>query len=145
MQPSENYPGKVVLGELAQEARNQIDTQATACPISPAVGRMVVRVKEIPKSYANGRIVLSEKVRRTMAEANRPTQGEVWAVAEPETDWIDPETKEVWTSLYTPGDVVIFGRYSGVEVEVDNQPVIILSEADILAKVNKVGRIIVRD
>jgi chaperonin GroES len=135
----------IVLRALGQEARNQIDKQASRCPVVPAVGRMVVKVKQIPKEYAGGLITLSEKARRQIAEANRPTQGEVWAVADPDEEWKDGTTGEIWKPIYSPGDTVIFGRYSGVEVEIDGHSVIILNESDILAKLNKVGRVIVRD
>ena len=37
------------------------------------------------------------------------------------------------------GDVVLIGRYAGTEMTVDGQPVLIIRQDDILAKVHEVG------
>ena len=34
------------------------------------------------------------------------------------------------------GDKILYGKYSGTEVTVDNEPVLILRETDILAVIN---------
>lgn len=59
----------------------------------------------------------------------KPQQGKVIAVGEGRLsdtgDRLKPEVKE--------GDVVLFGKYSGTEIEVDSKDLLILRETDILA------------
>lgn len=59
----------------------------------------------------------------------KPQQGKVIAVGEGRLsdtgDRLKPEVKE--------GDVVLFGKYSGTEIEVDSKDLLILRESDILA------------
>ena len=59
----------------------------------------------------------------------KPQQGKVIAVGDGRLsdtgDRLKPEVKE--------GDVVLFGKYSGTEIEVDRKDLLILRESDILA------------
>ena len=59
----------------------------------------------------------------------KPQQGKVVAVGpgrlSDSGDRLSPEVKD--------GDVVLFGKYSGTEIEVDGSELLILRESDILA------------
>ena len=59
----------------------------------------------------------------------KPQQGKVVAVGpgrlSESGDRLSPEVKD--------GDVVLFGKYSGTEIEVDGDELLILRESDILA------------
>ena len=59
----------------------------------------------------------------------KPQQGKVIAVGEGRLsdtgDRLKPEVKE--------GDVVLFGKYSGTEIELESKELLILRETDILA------------
>jgi chaperonin GroES len=63
------------------------------------------------------------------ANKEKPQQGTVIAVGpgrlSESGDRLAPEVKE--------GDVVLFGKYSGTEIEVDSNELLILRESDILA------------
>jgi len=63
------------------------------------------------------------------ATKEKPQQGTVIAVGPGRTndkgERIKPEVKA--------GDTVLFGKYSGTEIEVDGEDLLILREADILA------------
>jgi chaperonin GroES len=63
------------------------------------------------------------------ASKEKPQQGTVIAVGpgrlSESGDRLAPEVKE--------GDVVLFGKYSGTEIEVDSNELLILRESDILA------------
>ena len=58
----------------------------------------------------------------------------------PETALGRPQFGEVVTSncAYDVGDVVVFGKYSGTEIELDGDTLIVLDERDVLAKVVEV-------
>ena len=100
--------------------------------IEPNVGRVVVKVKTLPDRSKTG-LYLAPAMRELEA-SYRPTQGEVVAVASPEEEWKD-ESGEVWKPLYNVGDMVLFGKYSGVQVKYRDLTLIILNESDILARV----------
>lgn len=62
----------------------------------------------------------------------RRTTGVVVAVSEP---WQQGEGEPMLETFLKPGDHVIFGAHSGVEVEYHRKKVIILREIEILTKV----------
>jgi chaperonin GroES len=109
------------------------DEKDIASLIEPAVGRLAVLVKEIPERSPSG-LYIPSGAKKEMDIAYRPTQGKVVAVANPEEDWKDADG-EVWRPLYQVGDTVLFGKYAGVKVSFKQQTVIILDEANIIARV----------
>lgn len=54
----------------------------------------------------------------------KPLKGTVLAVG--------PGTKDEEMQLHV-GDVVLYGKYSGTEVEIDNEKVLIMRQSDVLA------------
>ena len=59
----------------------------------------------------------------------KPQQGKVVAVGPGRLS----DTGERLAPEVKPGDVVLFGKYSGTEIEVDSDALLILRESDILA------------
>ncbi|RIH89515.1 10 kDa chaperonin [Meiothermus luteus] len=95
---------------------------ATATVLRPLGDRVVVkRIEEEPKT--KGGIVLPDTAKE------KPQKGKVIAVGSGRT--LDNGTKvplEV-----KEGDVVVFAKYGGTEIEIDGEEYIILSERDLLA------------
>jgi len=89
--------------------------------IKPLADRIIVRVLEA-KEVTKGGIVLPDTAKE------KPQEAEVMAVGKgkvsEEGKVIQPEVKV--------GDKVIFGKYSGTEVNVDGTEYLILKEEDIL-------------
>lgn len=92
--------------------------------IRPLGDRIVVRRLEEETKTAGG-IYIPDSA------TEKPSEGEVVAVGNGRTanngDLIAMEVKN--------GDKVIFGKYSGSEVKVDNETLLIMKEEDILAVV----------
>lgn len=62
---------------------------------------------------------------------NPRTTGRVIAVYEPFTFGSDSQESEPFVQV---GDIVLFGKFSGTEIELDRKKWIVLKEADILTK-----------
>lgn len=92
--------------------------------LQPLEDRIVVRVSEAEETTASG-LVLPDTAKE------KPQQGEVLAVGPgrfgDEGDRIPLEIEV--------GDVVIYSKYGGTEIEVDGEEYLILSSRDVLAKV----------
>ncbi|SHK17430.1 chaperonin GroES [Anaerobranca californiensis DSM 14826] len=94
--------------------------------IRPLGDRVVIKVLESEQKTASG-IVIPDKAKE------RPQEGEVIAVGSGKI--LDNGTKvELEVKV---GDRVIFSKYAGTEVKIDNEEHLILSERDILAVINK--------
>ena len=91
--------------------------------LRPLDDRVVVQPSEAEETTAGG-IVLPDSARE------KPQRGTVVAVG-PGKLLDNGNRGELSVSV---GDVVIYGRYGGSEVEVDGQEMKILRESDILAK-----------
>jgi len=85
---------------------------------------LVRRVEEETKT--KGGIIIPDNARE------KPQEGEVIAVGPGARD---DDGKRVEMDL-TPGDRVLFGKWSGAEVKVDGEDLIIMKEADILGIVD---------
>ncbi|HKK72542.1 MAG TPA: co-chaperone GroES [Candidatus Krumholzibacteria bacterium] len=89
--------------------------------IRPLGDRVVVQAMTQEKSKSG--IIIPDTAKE------KPQQGKVVAVGpgrlSESGDRLEPEVKE--------GDVVLFGKYSGTEIEVDSDALLILRESDILA------------
>jgi len=91
--------------------------------IKPLDDRVVVTRTEAETTTAGG-IYLPENAKE------KPQQGKVLAVGPGKL--LDSGTRA--KPDVAVGDLILFGKYSGSEITVDGQEVIILKEGDILAK-----------
>lgn len=89
-----------------------------AIKVKPLGDNVLVKVKKQEKKTKSG-LVLPET-----ADNERPQKGEVVAIGD------DKEKIKV-----EEGNLVIFARYSGTEIKVDEEEYLILKSEDILAKV----------
>jgi chaperonin GroES len=89
--------------------------------IKPLHDRVVVRRLE-EEERTSGGIIIPDTAKE------KPMQGEVVAVGpgarDDDGDRIEPDVK--------PGDVVLFGKWSGTEVKIDGEELLIMKESDIM-------------
>ena len=92
--------------------------------VAPLADRVVVRALEETEQMRGGLFIPD-------TAKEKPQQGEIIAVGPGrfEKDVRVPMELKV-------GDKVLYGKYSGTEVTIDNEPLLILREADVLAVVN---------
>jgi chaperonin GroES len=95
--------------------------------VRPLGDRVVVKVLEQEERTKSG-IVLPDTAKE------KPQQGRVLAVG---TGAYVENSKERRPLDLKEGDTIIFSRYAGTEVKLDGEEVLILSERDILAIVDK--------
>jgi chaperonin GroES len=92
-----------------------------AMNIKPLADRVIVKPME--KETMKGGIIIPDTVKE------KPMQGTIVAVGPGQIsdsgDRVAPEVKK--------GDVVLYGKYSGTEVNVDGVDYLILRESDVLA------------
>ena len=91
--------------------------------LRPLDDRVVVRRLEAEEKTAGG-IILPD------AAKEKPQKGEIIAVGEGKL--LDSGKRA--TPDVKAGDIVLFGKYSGTEVQVEGEELIIMRESDILAK-----------
>ena len=92
--------------------------------IRPLHDRVIVRRKEEERTTAGG-IVIPDTA------TEKPSMGEILAVGNGKiTDSGDVRALEVKV-----GDIVYFGKYSGTEIKVDGEELLIMREDDIIAVV----------
>ncbi len=94
--------------------------------LRPLRDRLVVEPKEKEEMTASG-IVLPETAKE------KPQEGTVLAAG---PGRIDDHGKLVAMDVKT-GDVVLYARYGGTEIKIDDKKLLILKESDILAIVEK--------
>ncbi len=102
------------------------EAAATSATLRPLDDRVVVEVLDAEEKTAGG-ILLPDMAKQ------KPQQGKVIAAG-------PGKLSEAGTRLAMAvkiGDTVLFGKYSGSDVEVSTKEYKILRESDILAKVNK--------
>lgn len=90
--------------------------------LEPLSDKVIVRRLDAEATTPGG-IVLPDSARE------KPRRGKVLSVGDgvmkPSGVRVRPQVAE--------GDVVVFSHYAGTEITIDNQPLVILSEDDILA------------
>ncbi|MDO8500518.1 MAG: co-chaperone GroES [Gemmatimonadaceae bacterium] len=96
----------------------------TSTSVSPLADRVVVRATEETEQMRGGLFIPD-------TAKEKPMQGEVLAVGPGRFE----KDKRVPMELKV-GDKVLYGKYSGTEVTIDNEPLLILREADVLAVVS---------
>jgi chaperonin GroES len=89
--------------------------------IRPLHDRVVVKRMEEERTSAGG-IVIPDSA------AEKPQKGEIVAVGNGKIT----DTGEVRALDVKVGDQVLFGKYSGTEIKVDGEDVLIMKEEDIL-------------
>lgn len=93
--------------------------------VKPLSDRVVVKPLEAEEKTASG-IVIPDTAKE------KPAQGEVVAVGPGKVD----DGKRVPLEVKV-GDKVLYSKYSPQEVKIDNEKLLILSESDILAVIEK--------
>lgn len=94
---------------------------ATAITVSPLADRVVVRSLE-GQEQTRGGLFIPDTAKE------KPQEGEILAVGPGRFD----EGKRVPMELKV-GNKVLFGKYSGTEVTIDGEALLILRESDVLA------------
>ena len=95
--------------------------------LKPLGDRLIVQAIEEEETTASG-IVLPDTAKE------KPQRGKVLAVGEGR--WHEDGEKRIPLDV-AEGDEVLFGRYSGSDVEIEGKEYKIMRETDILAKVKK--------
>ncbi|HEX6746784.1 MAG TPA: co-chaperone GroES [Longimicrobium sp.] len=97
---------------------------ATEVKVRPLADRVVVKALEEAETMRGGLYIPD-------TAKEKPQQGEVVAVGPGK---LSDEGKRIDMELKV-GDKVLYGKYSGTEVTVDNEQYLILRESDVLAVV----------
>ena len=97
-----------------------------AVQLKPLADRLIVKPMEKEEVTKSG-IVLPDTVKE------KPQEGKVLAVG---PGRLSEDGKRIAMDVKV-GDVVIFAKYGGAEIKVDDEELIILRESDILAKKTK--------
>ena len=95
----------------------------TATKISPLADRVVIKALEETEQMRGGLYIPD-------TAKEKPQQGEIVAVGPgryEKGERIPPELKV--------GDRVLYGKYSGTEVRIDDEDILIIKESDVLAKI----------
>jgi chaperonin GroES len=95
---------------------NQKNSKTMA--LQPLSDRVLVKAATAEQKTASG-IIIPDSAKE------KPLKGEVIAVG--------PGTKDETMQLIV-GDVVLYGKYAGTEIEVDGEKLLIMRQSDILAK-----------
>lgn len=93
----------------------------------PMPGKVVCKVVGERETYGRTGLIV-----RPPTAAQPRTTAEVVAVYDPFVDYGDTEETKSYVEV---GDIVVFGKHSGVEVTYGDQTVIVLREQEILTKV----------
>ena len=97
---------------------------AASVKVNPLADRVVVRALEDAETMRGGLYIPD-------TAKEKPQQGEIVAVGPGRFD----EGKRVPMDVKV-GDKVLYGKYSGTEVTVDGEQLLILRESDVLAIIN---------
>jgi len=100
-----------------------------AVKLKPLADRVLVRPIE-REEVTKGGIVLPDTVKE------KPQEGEVLAVGDGR---LSEDGKRIPLDVKV-GDIVIYTKYGGTEIKVEDEELIILRESDILAKKAKTGK-----
>ena len=98
-----------------------------ALKLRPLNDRLVVKPQEGEEQTASG-LFLPETAKE------KPQQGEVLAVGPGR--WDEDGERRIKPDVEV-GDIVLFAKYGGTEIKLDDQKVLILKETDILAVIEQ--------
>ncbi|SVE42004.1 uncharacterized protein METZ01_LOCUS494858 [marine metagenome] len=90
--------------------------------VKPLADRIIVKAAE-PEEMTKGGIILPDTAKE------KPQQGEVLAVGPGKVS----DSGNIVKVTLKSGDKVLYGKYSGTEITVDGEDVLIMRESDILA------------
>jgi len=93
--------------------------------LKPLYDRVVVRRKDA-ETTSQGGIIIPD------SSAEKPSQGEIVAIG----DGALTDSQERKPMTVSVGDQVLFGQYSGTEVKVNGESLLIMKESDIFAIVD---------
>ena len=93
--------------------------------LNPLSDRIVVKAHEAEEKTASG-IILPDTAKE------KPQMGKIIAAGPGKVS----ENGNVVKMTLKAGDKVLYGKYSGTEITLDNSEVLIMRESDILAKFN---------
>ncbi len=93
--------------------------------LKPLGDRLIVRAVEEEEKTASG-LVLPDTAKE------KPQKGEVLAVGD--GNWDEDGEKRIPLDVEV-GDIVLYSKYGGTDVKVDGEDLLVMREADILAKV----------
>ena len=91
--------------------------------INPLSDRVVVMPEEVDEKTASG-IILPDTAKE------KPQMGQIVAAGPGKTS----DNGNTVEMTLKAGDKVLYGKYSGTEISLDNNDVLIMRESDILAK-----------
>ncbi len=97
--------------------------------LKPLHDRLIVR-PAAPEEVTKGGIILPDTAKE------KPVQGEVLAAGPGKYD----ETGKLTPIGVKVGDNVLYGKYSGTEIQLDGEDVLIMRESDVFAIVEKNGQ-----
>jgi len=86
-----------------------------------------ILVERIEEEVKKGNIIIPDSAKE------KPQQGKVIAVG---TGRIDESGKRIPMDV-KKGDLILFGKYSGNEIKVDDKELLIMREEDVLAVIEK--------
>ncbi|HCC47332.1 MAG TPA: co-chaperone GroES [Elusimicrobia bacterium] len=89
--------------------------------IQPLGDRLIVKAAE-PKEIKKSGIIIPETAKE------KPQEGEVVAVGRGKTT----EDGKVITMEIKTGDIVLYGKYSGTEIKINDEEYLIMREEDVL-------------
>ncbi len=92
----------------------------------PLHDRIAVRRTET-ESHSKGGIIIPDKAQE------KPQEGDVIAVGAGGCD----ESGHLVPTELKPGDRVLFGKWSGTEVRIDDQDLLIMKESDVMGVVSQ--------
>jgi chaperonin GroES len=101
--------------------------EAPHMKLQPLEDRIVVRPGESDQTTASG-LVIPDTAKE------KPQQGEVLAVGPGKRS---DNTGDIIPVDVTVGDIVVYSKYGGTEITVDNDDLLILNARDVLAIVKK--------
>ncbi len=94
--------------------------------IRPLHDRVIIRRMEEERKSAGG-IVIPDSA------AEKPVRGEVVAVGKGKI----LENGDVRTLAVKPGDRVLFGKYSGTEIKVEGEDLLVMREEDVIGVIEE--------
>ena len=92
--------------------------------LNPLADRVVLKAQEAEEKTASG-IILPDTAKE------KPQMGQIVAVGPGKTN----DNGNVIPMTLKDGDTVLYGKYSGTEINVDGEDLLIMRENDILAKI----------
>jgi chaperonin GroES len=107
-------------------SKSKAASKASGSKIVPLADRLVVKNVQQEETLASG-LVIPDTAKE------KPQQAEVVAVG---PGRVDDNGKRVPMEI-SVGDIVVYAKYSGNEIKLEQEEYLILSEKDVLAKISK--------